>query len=107
VQEQISKVPANDAFYALLGELQAANKDFAGAQASLEKAISLNKNNLGAFVLLSGVETAQGATDKALATAYHSIEENPKSVAGYFLAGSLEDVRGNWPKAESLYQQRV
>ena len=107
VQQQISKVPANDAFYGLLGELQAANKDFAGAQASLEKAISLNKNNLGALVLLSNVETAQGATDKALATAYHSIEQNPKNVAGYFLAGSLEDVRGNWPKAEALYQQAL
>lgn len=51
VQQQIAKVPSNDAFYALLEELQAGNKDFPGAEASLQKATSLNKNNLGAFVL--------------------------------------------------------
>jgi tetratricopeptide (TPR) repeat protein len=79
----------------------------AGAEASLQKAISLNKNNLGAFFLLANVETAQGLSDKALTTAYKSIEQNPKSVAGYFLAGSLEDSRGNWPKAEALYQQAL
>jgi tetratricopeptide (TPR) repeat protein len=73
----------------------------------LQKAISLNKNNLGAFFLLSNVERAQGSTDKALATTYKSIEQNPKSAAGYFLAGSLEDSRGNWQKAEALYQQAM
>ena len=107
VQQQLVKAPKNDAFYALLGALQAINKDMTGAEASLQKAIDLNKNNLGAFLLLSNVEQAQGSTDKALATAYKSIEQNSKSVVGYFLAGSLEDSRGNWQKAEALYQQAL
>jgi tetratricopeptide (TPR) repeat protein len=107
VRQQIVKAPANDAFYALLGGLQAVGKDLPGAQASLEKAISLNPNNLGTLLLLSNVERAQGSTDKALATAYQSIEQHPKSVAGYFLAGSLEESRGNWQKAESLYQRAL
>jgi cellulose synthase operon protein C len=107
VRQQIAKAPSNDGFYALLGGLQAADKDFGGAESSLQEAIRLNKNNLGAFLLLSNVERAQGSTEKALAVAYRSIEENPKNVAGYFLAGSLEESRGNWPKAEGLYQRAL
>ena len=45
--------------------------------------------------------------DKALATAYESIAQNPKSAARYFLAASLEDSRGVWLKAEALYQQAL
>ena len=107
VQQQVEKAPNNDAFYALLGGLQAANKDFAGANESLQRAISLNKNNIGAVLLLSNVERAQGSIDKALATAYRSVEQNPNSAAAYFLAGSLEDSRGEWQKAEALYQHAL
>jgi tetratricopeptide (TPR) repeat protein len=107
VRQQIAKAPSNDGFYALLGGLQAADKDFANAESSLQEAIRLNRNNLGAFLLLSNVERAKGSSDKALATAYKSIDENPKNVAGYFLAGSLEESRGAWPKAEALYQRAL
>ena len=107
VRQQIAKAPRNDAFYALLGGLQAANKDLAGADASLQEALRLNSANLGAVLLLSNIQRAEGSVDKALATAYESIAQNPKSAARYFLAASLEDSRGVWLKAEALYQQAL
>jgi tetratricopeptide (TPR) repeat protein len=78
----------------------------AGAEASLQKATSLNKNNLGVCAVEYG-ERAQGSIDKALSTAYKSIEQNPKSVAGYFLCRVAGSTRGNWQKAEALYQQAL
>jgi cellulose synthase operon protein C len=106
VRQQIAKSPNNDSFYTLLGSLQADGRDWAAAEASLQKAVSLNQNDLAAFSLLSKVQVRQGSADKALTTAYKSIQDNPKSVVGYFLAGTLEEAR-NWEKAEKLYQQAL
>lgn len=107
VRQQITKSQGNDQFYTLLGGLQFANKDLSGADASLQQALRLNSNNLSAVLLLSNVQRAEGSIDKALATAYESIAQSPKSAARYFLAASLEDSRNNWQKAKPLYEQAL
>jgi tetratricopeptide (TPR) repeat protein len=107
VRLQIAKAQANDDFYTLLAGLQLTNKDLSGADASLQQALRLNGNNLSAVLLLSNVQKAEGSIDKALATAYQSIAQNPKSAARYFLAASLEDSRSNWQKAKELYEQAL
>lgn len=48
---------------------------------------------------------AQG--DQALATAYRSIDDNPKNVTAYFFAGTMEELRGRSQKAEDLYRQAL
>jgi tetratricopeptide (TPR) repeat protein len=107
VQAQTAKVPNSDAVYTLLGGLQVANQDLTGAEASLEKAAQLNSSNQDAIVLLSKVEMARGEGDKALAAAYQSIANNPKQVAAYFFAGTMEELRGNIQKAEEVYRKAL
>jgi tetratricopeptide (TPR) repeat protein len=107
VQTQAAKVPNSDAIYTLLGGLQVANQDLTGAEASVGKAVQLNPSNQDAVVLLSKVEMARGEGDKALATAYRSIANNPKQVAAYFFAGTMEELRGNTLKAEEVYRKAL
>ncbi|MGE5053345.1 MAG: tetratricopeptide repeat protein [Acidobacteriota bacterium] len=107
VQAQAAKVPNSDAVYMLLGGLQVASQDLIGAETSLRKAVQLNPSNQDAIVLLSKVEMARGQGDKALATAYQSIANNPKQVAAYFFAGTMEELRGNNQKAEEVYRKAL
>ena len=107
VRAQVTKAPNNDSVYALLGGLQVANKDLAGAEASLQKAVQLNKNNMDALTLLSKVEMARGEGDRALATAYKSIDDNPRNVTAYFFAGTMEELHGRPQKAEDLYRKAL
>jgi tetratricopeptide (TPR) repeat protein len=83
------------------------NNNLAGAEASLQKAVQLNPNNLDAFMLLSKVEMARGKGDTALATAYKSIEDNPRNVTAYFFAGTMEELRGKPQKAEEAYRKAL
>jgi tetratricopeptide (TPR) repeat protein len=107
VKAQAAKAPANDAIYSLLGGVQVANQDLPGAEESLQKAVKLNPSNTDAIVLLSKVEMARGEGDRALATAYQSIADNPKKVETYFFAGTLEEMSGRPQKAEEVYRKAL
>lgn len=67
----------------------------------------MNPNNLDAFLLLANVQKAHGSIDAALATAYQLMNQNPTNAGAYYLAGTLEDSRANWQKAEALYQRAI
>jgi tetratricopeptide (TPR) repeat protein len=107
VQAQSVKLPNNDAVYALLGGLQVANHDLAGAEASLQKAVQLNPSNFDAIVLLAKIEMARGEGDQALATAYKSIDANPRNATTYFFAGTMEELRGRPQRAEDAYRRAL
>lgn len=107
VEAQIKKAPENSDYYGILGELQANNKDYSAAELSLRKAISLNQNNVTAYVLLGQAEVQEGSVDKAIASSYEWIRQNPKDVRAYVLTGSLEEARGDWRKAQELYNKAL
>lgn len=107
VQAQAEKVPNSDQLYMLLGGLQVANKDLTSAEKSLQRAIQLNPDNSDAFALLSKIEMALGQGDRALATAYKSIERNSRNVSAYFFAGILEELSGRPQKAEEAYRKAL
>ncbi len=107
VNAQITKAPQNGDFYILLGQLQIASKDFAGAENSLRKATELNPNNLTAYMLLGQIQVQQGSFDKAMASWEAWMRQNPKDVRAYFMLGALHDVTNNWQKAQELYHQAL
>jgi len=107
VQAQATKSPNNDALFVLLGGLQLENKDLAGAQMSLQRAIGINRYNVDAATLLSKVEMARGERDQALATAYRAITDNPRAAIACFSAATLEELLGNTQKAEELYRKAL
>jgi tetratricopeptide (TPR) repeat protein len=107
VQAQIAKSPSNDAFDVALADLQVARKDYKAAEASLQKATELNRNNLSAFVGLERNQATLGEYDKATATANAIIQRFPDRVEGFFLAASLKNNQGDWQGAEPLYQKAL
>jgi tetratricopeptide (TPR) repeat protein len=67
--------------------------------------LDLNKNNADALLLLGQVQVAGGSKDKAAASYERSIQQNPRDVRSYVLLGALEESRGNWQRAQELYQK--
>jgi len=105
---QIAKSPGNSNFYDLLGTAQfEGKKDPKAAEASLRKAIDLDKTNSDALVKLGKVQIAEGSTDEALATYQQSIKDNPREITLYVLAGELFEAKSDWDGAKSMYQQAL
>jgi tetratricopeptide (TPR) repeat protein len=105
VQAQVAKVPDDSAYYFLLGEMLLGNHKTAEAQSALENAVRLNKNNVGACLLLAQIQDAAGQQDQAAGTYDHSLRDNPSDVRLYLALGALEERRENWQRAEQLYQK--
>jgi tetratricopeptide (TPR) repeat protein len=77
------------------------------AEAALQKAVELNKNNLDALLLLARVQSLRGSVEKAIAGYEHSIQVNPRDIRSHILLAVLEEKTGNWQKAEELYQKAL
>lgn len=107
VNEQITKAPGNGSYYFLLGALLGNMRDWDRSRDALEKALTLDKNNTDALLLLAQVQEAQGSLDKAIQEDQAAIQQNPKDVRTYILLGSLEEKTGNWQKAEDVYQKAL
>ena len=105
---QIAKSPNNANFYDLLGTaLFNGKKDLPGAEAALQKAISIDKNNIDALEKLGKVQVQQGQPDKALALYQQSIKDNPREVTFYILCGELYEAQKDWDHAKGMYQQAL
>jgi cellulose synthase operon protein C len=105
---QIAKSPKVANFYDLLGTaLFNGKKDLPGAEAALQKAIELDKNNSDAIEKLGKVQVQEGSADKALALYQQSIKDNPKDVTFYILSGELYEAKKDWDHAKGMYQQAL
>ena len=105
---QIAKSPNISNFYDLLGTaLFDGKKDYPGAQAALQKAIALDKNNIDALEKLGKVQVQQGALDQALATYQQASKNNPGEARFYILSGELYEAKQNWDQAKAMYQQAL
>ncbi len=105
---QIAKSPNNSNFYDLLGTaLFTGRKDLPGAEAALQKAIDLDKNNTDALEKLGQVQVQEGATDQALALYQQSIKDNPREPRFYILSGVLYESKQSWDQAKAMYRQAL
>lgn len=103
----VEKNPNNGYACFLLGQAYLVSKDLAQAETALSKAVSLEKGNMEALVLLAQVQGRRGSVEKAIATYNQTIQTNPRAVVPYVLLGVLEESRGNWQKAMELYQKAL
>lgn len=105
---QIAKSPNNSDFYDLLATaLYDGKKDYAGAEAALNKAVDLDKNNADALEKLGRVQIQQHKVDQALALYLESAKNNPREFRFYILAGELYEAKQNWDQAKAMYQQAL
>jgi len=107
IQEQITRAPNNSAYYLMLGQNFYGLRDFEKAQAALEKAVEVDRNNVNAFLMLADTQAARGLLAQALATAERAVQQNPRDVRAHSGLGVMEEKSGNWQKAEEAYQKAL
>jgi len=105
VQEQIKRNPSSAGLLMLLAELQVQAKQLKQAEDSLNQALTLDKNNVPAMVLLAQLLTADGAPDKAITLYLRAAELAPRDLRLQISLGALYERSGNWQQAESTYQK--
>jgi Flp pilus assembly protein TadD len=91
----------------LLGQALLRNGKPAEAEQALTRATDLDKQNVGALVLLAQAQASRGATDRAISNFQHAIELVPNSVRLYVDLAGLYELQGDWQKAETLYQKAL
>lgn len=107
VQDQLARVSQNSGLYFLLGQVELRNQDPAKAQDALQKAVALDQNNVAAFEALAQVQTSLGSIDQAIANYQRGIEANPRALQLYVAEAILYENRGEWQKAQDLYQKAL
>jgi tetratricopeptide (TPR) repeat protein len=107
VNAQIARLPANSAFYDLLGTVEFTKGDLPAAETAFEKSAELNKNNVDAYVKLGQVETAMGKLDQALSTWSQAARENPEEAGFYSASGLVYARKHDLEKAKSSYEMAL
>lgn len=107
VQAQIGRVPNDPAYYTFLGELLTGQKNYAGAEAALEKAVSLEKGNTRAWHLLGSVQLAQQHPAQASSTFEQAIKANPQDFEAWTMLGNLQEKQGQWQQAQDSFQKAL
>ena len=110
-QAQIALVPDMSPFYDLLGTTLFDHKrsvqDVDDAQASLEKAVQLDRHNVDAWLKLSQVQASNGSTDNAVATCEKALGSNPGEASVYILMGQLYESNRDQEKAKEAYRKAL
>jgi Flp pilus assembly protein TadD len=77
------------------------------AEAALQKALVLEKDNSTAILMLARIQIIRGSVDKAVANYETMIQKNPKDVRPVMLLGLVQESQGNWQKAQALYEKAL
>jgi Flp pilus assembly protein TadD len=107
VQDQIAKIPPNSRFYTLLAQVELKNQDSGAAEAALEKATEIDKNNVQAFMMLASIEASKGSPDQAIANYQRALAANPRDARIDVALGELYETKGQWQQAEDQYQKAL
>jgi tetratricopeptide (TPR) repeat protein len=107
IQAQLERTPDNSRLYFLLGQAFLRNGRPAEAEQMLTRAVDLDKQDVGALVLLGQMEASHGATDMAISNYQHAIELVPSSARLYVELAGVYELRADWQMAETLYQKAL
>jgi tetratricopeptide (TPR) repeat protein len=107
VQAQIGKAPNNPALYVDLSQLQVRAKDFAGAAASAQKALSINKEYEPAVEAYAQAALATGNPDGAIGAWQSWIDAHPADARAVTLQGTIQETKGDVNKAMDLYKKAL
>jgi tetratricopeptide (TPR) repeat protein len=93
------------AAWANLGILQIRQRDFDGAEKSLEKARSIVPDDGKVYELLALLETQRGAFDKAVSHWQKAIELNPKNFKAVYALAQEKERQTDDAAAQQLYEK--
>ncbi len=107
VKDQIGRLPNSESLYSLLANLQMTTRDFAGAQASSAKAISLNAADEEPVQIQAQSQAALGNKDAAISVWQTWIQAHPTDAAANTMVGLLEEQKGDPTKAVDFYKKAI
>ena len=107
VDERLARTPNAAGVHVLAARARLSNKDTAGAETSLKKAIELDPSLLQAYNLLGGLYLAQKKPDQAIAEFERVVVKQPKNIAAHTMIGMILQAQGKGAEAQKRYEQVV
>ena len=103
---QIAKSPQNSTYYVLLSQLLM-GKDLDAAGAAAQKAMQLNSRDAEAVLLYAQIQVQRGQVANAITAWEQWSTTHPTDAGAVALLGTLEEARGNEPKAKAYYRKAL
>ncbi len=96
----ISLHPLNAQLHFLLGVGYFKQHDLDKAEASVKRAIAIDRKTPDAYGLLAEISRARGALEQAVTWYKAAIEQNPTKVENYMALAGLYEEQGHWEEAK-------
>jgi len=90
----------------LQGKALLQNKQLDEAEPPWTRAVELDGQNVGALVLLAGLDASLGKIDQSIANYQRAIGVAPDDVRLYVALGGVYET-GQWQQAQTLYQKAL
>jgi tetratricopeptide (TPR) repeat protein len=89
----------------LQGELLLQGKQLQQAEASFNRALELDKQNVHALTRLGQLQLERGQYDQAALSFQRALEINPNDSGVRVTLGTVYEKQGDWQKAEDIYRR--
>jgi tetratricopeptide (TPR) repeat protein len=99
--------PDDSRLVQLQGEAALYNGDHTTAEASFQRAIELDPNDLSAYEKLARYLMVTGRPDEVVRTYEAALQKNPDAGSLHLMVGSLYEMRGRVPDAIQRYEDAV
>jgi tetratricopeptide (TPR) repeat protein len=106
-QERIQKDPKDAGVHNLLGRVYMADKKFAEAEDSFQKAMDLNPNWPQPYENMASLYIMQGQRTKAIERFEALLKKQPDAVKAYLSLGLLYEMGQEYPKAIQAYEKAL
>jgi tetratricopeptide (TPR) repeat protein len=107
VDQALASQPNNPSLHFLKAQIYGFDKNAAGAEGELRKALEIDANYLPAYSALGALFVNTSQQDRAIAEYQKIVERRPDSAAAYTLIGMLEFSRQNYDAAADNYRKAL
>lgn len=105
MDEALARTPTAANLYLLAARTRIANRDAAGAEQALRKAIELDSSLMGAYGMLGQLYLTQQKPDQAVAEFERIVAQQPNNVAAHTLIALLFQMTGKNAEAQQRYEK--
>jgi tetratricopeptide (TPR) repeat protein len=107
IAQQIKQFPNWSEPHGILGQIYFAQKNYAKAEESFRKVLSLDKDNLSAYTMLGQLFIAQKSQDRAIQEFTNALKVNPKFFQAHILLSSVYESKNDLGKAKSHLREAL
>jgi tetratricopeptide (TPR) repeat protein len=107
INRKIAQSPNRQELYIMQGQVYAEKKEYAKAELSFRKALSLGSDKFTTYSLLGTLYADQNLYDKAIREFENALKINPKSAETWHSVGVFYQKQNNYPKAMLNYREAL